>query len=90
MRNFEFHAYRATGTSGEIASKPEVTTKEFAETAQAKGFGGRLAKKVNGPVDIAFAYQAGEIAQDWDHRYITTAAPSEHHASGYRFERLDG
>jgi hypothetical protein len=48
-----------------------------------KAMAGRLAKKIEGPVDIAYVGQ-----EPWDERYITTAAPSEHHSIGYRFERL--
>jgi hypothetical protein len=50
----------------------------------AKAKAGSLAKRSNGPVDLAYAGDA-----DWPDRYITTAAPSEYHAKGYRFERLD-
>lgn len=88
MRQFEFHAYACDEHGAHIAAKPEVYHMDFNEAAQAKGYAGRLAKRVNGPVDIAHAYQAGEPGQDWSERYITTASPSEHHKSGYRFERL--
>lgn len=44
---------------------------------------GRVAKVNNGPCDLARAGNA-----EWNDRYLTTAAPSEFHASGFRFERL--
>lgn len=52
----------------------------------AKRYAGKLAIKLDGPVDIAY-YEAGVR---WNERYITTASPSEFHKAGYRFERLDG
>jgi hypothetical protein len=51
--------------------------------AAARSHAGRLAVQNSGPVDLA---RAG--AADWDERYITTASPSAHHVTGYRFERL--
>lgn len=44
---------------------------------------GTIAKRNQGPVDIAVAGDA-----PWDERYITTVAPSEFHAKGFRAERL--
>jgi hypothetical protein len=49
-----------------------------------KAKAGRLSKRIRGPVDIAHYGN-----EPWNERYITTASPSEHHATGYRFERLD-
>lgn len=71
MRKFEFHAY-AGDEHGATAERADVTTKEFAETAQARAFD---------PPE--------QPTRDWSSRYITTASPSEYHAAGYRFERLD-
>lgn len=82
MRTFEFHAY-AADEDGNLAMTAEITTAKFAETAHAKAYAGRLAKRVRGPVDVA-----SHRLIAWDARYITTASPSEHHKSGYRFERL--
>lgn len=82
MRKYEFHAYHG-GAFGEVAEKADVTTHSYEETAQAKAYAGRLAKRVNGPVDVAFADE-----RSWEERYISTANPSEHHAAGYRLERL--
>lgn len=81
---FELSAY-----PGGDAEKPDVSYVETRDASSARGYAGRLAKRINGPVDLAYAYQAGEPAQDWADRYVTTAAPSEYHASGYRFERLE-
>ena len=53
-------------------------------TTKAISFG-RISKRCGGPVDLARSTD-----EPWADRYITTAAPSEHHASGYRLERLDG
>ena len=83
-RAYEFRAYPCDEHGAQLKDAPDVTTARFAETVQAKQYAGRMAKRVNGPVDIAFDNRA-----DWADRYITTASPSEHHASGYRFERLD-
>lgn len=83
MRKFEFHAYAGDGT-GRIADDAVVTFEEFDETSQARYHAGKLAKQANGPVDLA---RAGD--GPWQDRYITTAAPCEHRASGYRMERLD-
>lgn len=79
MRTFEFHAY-AGDEHGNTAVQAEITTKEFAETVHAKAYAGRLAKKVNGPVDLA---RHGEGA--WCERYITTAEPNEYTSTGYSF-----
>ena len=83
MAQFEFHAYGGDGT-GDIASSAAVTYHQLPGITAARGKAGRLAKRIDGPVDIAFAGGA-----EWSERYITTAMPSEFHASGYRFERLD-
>lgn len=58
---------------------------EFAETSQARGRAGKLAKQHGGRVDLAFVRE-GEA---WEDRYITTAAPCEFNKSGFRFERLN-
>ena len=81
-RRYEFHAYHG-GAFGEVAERADVTTHEYEETAAAKAYAGRLSTRVKGPVDVAFADE-----RPWEDRYITTASPSEHHAVGYRFERL--
>lgn len=76
---FELRAYR-DGT----AVVPQVEVQHYRNEAAARGHAGRWSKRVNGPVDIAFA---GD--EPWADRYITTASPSEFHKSGYRFERLE-
>lgn len=58
-------------------------TIEKPSEAAVRSHAGRVAKANNGPVDIA---RAGD--EDWNDRYVTTAAPSEFHATGYYFERL--
>jgi len=82
MQQFEFHAY-AGDENGAIASSPEVTIARFRTDSAAKNAAGRHAKKIKGPVDIALAGAA-----DWNERYLTTANPSDHHAAGFRFERI--
>lgn len=82
MRTFEFHAYKGDD-HGAIAERAEVSTETFEEKAAAVSFAGRMAKRIRGPVDVALAGDG-----TWGDRYITTANPSEHHASGYRFERI--
>ena len=84
MRAFEFHAYACDEHGAQLSDAADETTANFNETVQAKAYAGRLAKRINGPVDVALAGP-----RPWNDRYITTASPSEHHASGYRFERLD-
>ncbi len=69
---------------GPDAAGPEtVEYHSLRSDASAKSKAGRLAKRTDGPVDLA---RAG--AADWNDRYMTTAAPSEYHAAGFRFERL--
>ena len=82
MQQFEFHAYHGD-EGGSVASQAVITTEPLRSDSAAKSKAGRLAKAINGPVDLAYAGGA-----EWDERYITTASPSEFHASGYRFERL--
>jgi hypothetical protein len=82
IRVFEFHVYKGDA-DGNVVTKPEINEICFDETAQARRYAGQLAKRFNGPVDLA---KGGEEA--WEDRYITTAAPSAYHTSGYRFERL--
>jgi hypothetical protein len=85
MRQFEFHDYGDGTYSGTTLERANITTLEFEETSQAKAAAGRMARKLGGPVDLA---KGGD--GEWADRYITTAAKSEHHSAGYRFERLDG
>lgn len=78
MQQFELVHY------GEDAAS-STPTREFVRgsDASAKAKAGRLSKQIKGPVDVALAGAA-----DWQDRYLTTASPSEYHATGYRFERL--
>ncbi len=82
MLQFEFHAY-AGDEHGSVSANAEVLTFVLKSDSAARAKAGALSKKINGPVDVAFA--GGD---DWDNRYITTASPSEFHSIGYRFERL--
>lgn len=82
MQQFEFHAYRGDG-EGSHVSEPEVMFARLSGDSVARNKAGRLAKRINGPVDLAIAGAA-----NWSERYITTASPSEFHSAGYRFERL--
>jgi hypothetical protein len=76
---YEFVSY------GEDAGGPQAIERHtLASESSARSKAGSIAKKINGPVDIAVAG-----AENWDQRYVTTASPSEFHTSGYRFERLD-
>lgn len=65
------------------AEEKERVTETLRGDGAARSKAGRLAKKNGGPVDLAYAGGA-----DWSDRYITTAVPSEHHASGFCLERL--
>ena len=78
LQQYELHAY-ASGTAVHAA----VTTVALVSDQAAKARAGRLSKTVDGPVDLA---RAGTT--EWYDRYLTTASPSKHHATGYRFERL--
>lgn len=82
MGQFELQAYRGAA-DGAVVDRPDITYERFASDSAARAKAGRLAKKINGPVDLARAGGA-----EWNERYITTANPSEYHAAGYRFERL--
>lgn len=77
--NFEFVYYPDGGPREGI-----ISYSRHASDASAKTKAGRMAKRLGLPVDLAVAGGA-----DWDERYVTTASPSEFHATGYRFERLD-
>jgi len=82
MQQFEFHAYRGTD-DGSISVSPEITFARLSGDSAARAKAGRLARNINGPVDLAIAGAA-----DWSDRYVTTASPSQYHSTGYRFERL--
>lgn len=83
MMQFEFHVYRGDD-DGAVASSAEIFTHRLSGDSAARAKAGRYAKLFKGPVDLAVAGGA-----DWSDRYLTTASPSGHHASGYRLERLD-
>ena len=74
---FEFHCYN------ENAEFIGMHVEDHHSESAARSAAGREAKKNGGPVDLCHA--GDEI---WEDRYITTAAPSEYHATGYRTERL--
>ncbi len=81
-QSYELHAF-AGDEDGVIADNPEVETVSLRDVNAARSRAGRLAKRIRGPVDLAYSGK-----QPWNERYITTAIPSEFHAMGYRFERL--
>lgn len=83
-QQFELRAYPADEHGALGADHPQVSIVNLRSEGAARGMAGRLAKRVNGPVDLAHA--GGE---PWPDRYITTANPSAFHAAGYRFERLE-
>jgi hypothetical protein len=60
-----------------------TTVEDCAHVVAAKAKAGRIAKRNDGPVDLAL-----DGDRPWSDRYITTAAPSKFHSSGYRLERL--
>lgn len=68
----------------DLREMDRITIRKSSESA-ARAHAGRIAKINGGPVDLA---RAG--SDDWNERYLTTASPSEFHATGYRFERLAG
>jgi hypothetical protein len=78
-QHFEFKSY------GENAAGAEFVEYHYCKSeSSARSKAGAIAKRINGPVDLAYASGGA-----WDVRYMTTASPSEFHVSGYRFERLD-
>ena len=79
---FEFHVYSG-GDDGTPSSLPEIHVHSFSSDRAARSAAGRYAKRANCPVDLARAGGA-----EWSERYLSTAIPSEQHASGYRLERL--
>jgi hypothetical protein len=81
-REYEFRAYHGDDDCV-IDGEAVVTMAKYDETSSAKACAGRIAKRIKGPVDLAFYDD-----REWPNRYITTAYPSDYHASGYRFERL--
>ncbi len=85
---FELRAYPGND-DGEIADRPTVTTEALPGPTEAKRFAGRMAAKIKGPVDLAYAYEPGEPGEeDWNDRYITTLSPCQFASQGYRSERL--
>jgi hypothetical protein len=83
MIQFELRAYPADEHGAFTQDRPNVSIVDVADAILARGRAGRLSKRVNGPVDIAYAGDA-----PWNERYITTAVPSEYHSTGFRLERL--
>jgi hypothetical protein len=57
--------------------------REYVSDSAARAAAGSLAKRNNGPVDLAY-----DGDEPWSERYITTASPSDYHTTGYRHERL--
>jgi len=80
---FELQSYPADKDDVFHEGRPNCDFADHRDIAAAKGRAGRLAKRINGPVDLAYAGN-----EPWEERYITTASPSAYHKSGYRFERL--
>lgn len=80
MQQFEFVHYGAFAES----DTPTREYRQYRSDSAARSYAGRLAKRINGPVDVAFAGAA-----DWDKRYLTTASPSDVHTSGYQFVKID-
>lgn len=82
MQQYEFHAYSGA-SDGSISGSPDIIFTRLSGDSAARAKAGRLALRIDGPVDLAIAGAA-----DWNDRYVTTASPSEYHSTGYRFERL--
>jgi hypothetical protein len=80
---FEFRIYPADEDGAMKTADERIEVERFRDVNLARNRAGRLAKNFNGAVDLAYAGH-----EDWPDRYITTASPSEHHARGFRFERL--
>ena len=78
MLQFEIKSYGEDGGGKEV-----IEYQRFNSDSAARSYVGRLSKKIGGPVDLARAGGA-----EWNERYMTTASPSEYHATGYQFLRL--
>lgn len=81
--DYEFVVYPHDEHGQELPGAPLREITKHASESAARSRAGRLAKRYNGPVDLAHAGEG-----NWGERYITTAEPSPYHASGYRFERI--
>jgi hypothetical protein len=69
-----------------VSDEPMTSITEHREgDSAARSLAGRLAKRNACPVDLL---RGG--SEPHNERYIITAMPSEYHAAGFRFERLDG
>lgn len=88
-QSFEFRVFPADESGGMNTGDEFTIVEDWRDIAAARGRAGRLAKKNNGPVDLAHAYEPGGVAQDWNDRYITTARPDEYTNAGYSFGRID-
>lgn len=82
MPVFEFKAYPAD-ENGKTPAEPETSVAYYKFDSSARSAAGMMAKRINGPVDLAFAGRG-----EWADRYITTANPSDYTAKGFSFERL--
>lgn len=89
-QKFEFRVFPADANGRFLQDKEFTLEEEWQDRTAARNRAGRLAKQNNGPVDLAEAYVPGEIGQDWNDRYVTTARPSQYTKTGFEFERLDG
>lgn len=67
-QSYELHAF-AGDEDGVIADNPEVETVSLRDVNAARSRAGRLAKRIRGPVDLAYSGK-----QPWDERYITDLA----------------
>ena len=76
-QRYQFHCYN------EDAEFIGMHVEDHVSESAARNAAGRQSKENGGPLDLCF-----EGDEPWDERYITTAAPSEFHKTGFRFERL--
>lgn len=86
MPRYQFHDYGDSAPRPRNSFGAHVTARKLKSDSAARSFAGTLAKRHGGPVDLARGDASG---RHWDERYMTTASPSEHHASGFMFERLN-
>lgn len=82
-QRFEFRIFPADQFGGMNTADERTKVEDLPNCNAARNRAGSLAKKNNGPVDLAYA---GD--EPWEDRYITTASPCEYSVRGFRHERL--
>lgn len=82
-QRFEFHIFPADEFGAMNTTAERTEWEDLPDINAARNRAGTLAKRANGPVDLAYA---GD--EPWNDRYITTASPCIYSRKGFRHERL--